>query len=324
MINRATMIAGIMLNALCYSTVTAITPDTVEVGNVGSFGHPRIVVPYKYQIGTYEVTNGEYAAFLNAVARRDPHGLYNTEMTTTGITRSGINGSFTYDTIEGREQHPVVYVSFWDAARFVNWLSNGKPTGMQDALSTEDGSYFLNGVTIPEDISVSREADSRWVIPTENEWLKAAHHKNDGDTDNYWEYATMSDRRPTAGAPPGSDSHRIGSVNFDRAVGDTTPVGAYQDFPSAYGTYDQAGNVFEWTESIVFPQPISSNTWTRRRSKGGGWTRELIFLESYVSTASLSSFERNDFGFRVAYVPEPETVSLLLAAICPWIGLRRR
>ncbi|HTM53925.1 MAG TPA: hypothetical protein VL175_07830 [Pirellulales bacterium] len=63
----------------------AITIDTVPVhsannaGDVqpfGTFGS----VPYNYRIGTTEVTNAQYAAFLNAKAASDPLGLYNTSM----------------------------------------------------------------------------------------------------------------------------------------------------------------------------------------------------------------------------------------------------
>ena len=40
---------------------------------------------------------------------------------------------------------PVNYVSFWDAARFANWLHNGQPTGAQGAGTTEDGAYINVG-----------------------------------------------------------------------------------------------------------------------------------------------------------------------------------
>ena len=49
-------------------------------------------VPDQYVISKYEVTNAQYAEFLNAVAAADPNGLYNTEMNgdaNGGITRSG-------------------------------------------------------------------------------------------------------------------------------------------------------------------------------------------------------------------------------------------
>ena len=97
-------------------------------------------------------------------------------------------------------------MSWDDAARFCNWLHNGQPTG-QDASTTEDDAYPLNGAMTREAFGpVTRNAAAQWFIPTENEWYKAAHHKNDGSTGNYWDYPTSSDIRPYSDQPPGSDA----------------------------------------------------------------------------------------------------------------------
>ena len=91
------------------------------------------------------------------------------------------------------------FVSWGDTARFCNWLHNGQPTGTQDLTSTEDGSYFLNGaVDSAELLAIEREPDATFVIPSEDEWYKAAYHKNDGATGNYWDYPTGSDDQPAA------------------------------------------------------------------------------------------------------------------------------
>src|SRR5262245_2655677 len=75
---------------------SAVTIDWKPIGSPGNaadttgFG----AVAYGYQIGTYEVTNGQYVEFLNAKAASDPLGLYNTNMGSGpgGITRSGVSG----------------------------------------------------------------------------------------------------------------------------------------------------------------------------------------------------------------------------------------
>src|SRR5262245_12540688 len=84
-------------------------PDSSGIGLVG----------YDYSIGTYEVTNAEYAEFLNAKAASDPLGFYNTAMGSGfgGITRTGGDGSYIYTAIAGREDMPVVWVSIYDAMR---------------------------------------------------------------------------------------------------------------------------------------------------------------------------------------------------------------
>ena len=103
---------------------------TVPVGNVGNANDPLTGnlyggVSYAYRIGTTEVTNAQYAAFLNEKAASDPLGLYNTSMGSDargGITQSGVSGSFSYAPKTNMGNKPVNYVSWYDSIRFANWL----------------------------------------------------------------------------------------------------------------------------------------------------------------------------------------------------------
>ena len=120
-----------------------ITIPTVRIGNPGNAADPTTgfgSVAYTYNIGSTEVTNAQYAAFLNAKAASDPFALYNTNMAGSvgGITRSGSAGSYTYATVSGRANNPVNYVSFWDATRFANWPTRFGPA----ACARETGSAF--------------------------------------------------------------------------------------------------------------------------------------------------------------------------------------
>jgi formylglycine-generating enzyme required for sulfatase activity len=144
----------------------AVTIDLVPVGNAGNANDPATGnlyggVAYDYQIGTYDVTIGQYTDFLNAVAATDTHSLYNADMGTSenisGISRSGSSGSYTYSVIAASGSapnggvsagnRPITYVSWWDAARFSNWMANGQPTGAQSSTTTENGAYNVNGAT---------------------------------------------------------------------------------------------------------------------------------------------------------------------------------
>ena len=104
-----------------------------------------------YNVGKFEVTTGQYTEFLNAVAAADTYGLYNTNMDTAAyefgcnIKRAGSAGAYTYSVAADWEDRPVNYVNWGDAARFANWLTNGMPTGAQDATTAENGSYDLSG-----------------------------------------------------------------------------------------------------------------------------------------------------------------------------------
>jgi formylglycine-generating enzyme required for sulfatase activity len=198
-------------------------------------------VPYTYRIGKYEVTNAQYAEFLNAVAATDTNLLYNPDMDWGGITRSGSPGSYSYGTVAGRENLPVLFVGFNDTVRFANWLHNGQPTGMQDSTTTEDGAYpFIDFWTVG-----ARNPGATVFLPSEDEWYKAAYY--DAASMSYLDYPAGSDTPPTC-ALPGAMANM---ANCDYAVGSLTEVGSYAGSPSPYGTFDQAGNAWEWTETII-------------------------------------------------------------------------
>src|SRR5262249_17847780 len=152
-----------------------------------------------YNIGKYEVTVGQYTAFLNAVAKADPYGLYKTPSPDSAvpsqvvtIQRTGSSPNFSYSVVADWANRPVTEVSWGDAARFANWLANGQPTGAESPGTTETGAYTLNGaITSPALMAVSRNAGAKWILPTENEWYKAAYYQpaaKGGDSDGYWAY----------------------------------------------------------------------------------------------------------------------------------------
>ncbi len=308
--------------------------DTVLVGNPGNAGEDSGdcvsngygpcrecgAVDYVYNIGTYEVTAGQYRDFLNAVdpAGSNPYGLYNSSMdsSSNGCQITWNPGSSTYD-FSGRPSgteadwadRPVNYVSWGDAARFCNWLHNGQPTGQltedptQDAGLTEDGSYYLDGATTDgELIAIVREPDATWVIPSEDEWYKAAYHYNDGVTGNYWDYPTGSNTAPTSEAPPGTNMTN-GSANCygsDYAIGGPyyrTEVGAYNAKPSdsPYGTFDQGGNIMEWNEAVFYV--------SYRGIRGGSFHDNDGILHAAPRNGASPTVEIIYHGFRVAEVP---------------------
>lgn len=284
---------------------------TVPVGNVGNAPNstplgPYGSVAYTYNIGTTEVTNSQYATFLNAVAFDDTNSLYNSNMAGSfgGINRTGSIGAFVYNTVSGRENHPVNFVSFWDAARFANWLHNGQPMGFQDNSTTENGAYALTPSSIAAN-SVTRSANWQWAIASSNEWHKAAYHQpaaQGGDIDSYWLYPTSSNTTPGAG-----------QANFlPSAVGNTVPVASYA--ANYYGTYDMGGNVYERTDT-----PLA---FTRGPLWGGAFDNIAGWLTPLNPIAPPPAEEREQIGFRVVSIPAPSAVALL--AVGGLMATRRR
>jgi formylglycine-generating enzyme required for sulfatase activity len=294
------------------------TPGTQHFGSVS----------YQYRISKYEVTNAQYVEFLNAVAAiGDPNNLYRADMSGPfgGITRTCSPGGCTYavkpDAVgmgpNGSDysyaNKPVNFVSYFDVMRFVNWLENGQPTGSQDATTTEEGVY-----NVVDGVHETRKPGSKYFVPTENEWYKAAYHKNDGITSNYWRYITASDRVPNNKLPPADTGN---SANFNLATGDAffpfTDVGAYADTKSPYGTFDQGGNVSEWNESLY-----TNSLWHIIR--GGGAEDISINLASIARSSAEPTREERGIGFRVAsHIPEPSSGFIALAGFCSAIGWRR-
>lgn len=315
----------------------AVVIDQVFVGDAGNAADTRVMdsdhssgygsVSYDYWISRNETTVSQYAQFLNAVAATDTYGLYHPGMAMSivnGITRHGVSGSYSYSVASGSENLPITFVSWFDAARFCNWLQNGQVSGLQTASTTEDGAYTLNGAV--SGAGITRNVGATIWIPSEDEWYKAAYYDpaKNGGAGGYWLYANGSDLSGdnTVG--------NIGSSNFYDGdyVGfpgmSLTEAGAYgTGSQSAYGTNDQGGNVFEWNDGVIG---------TSRGLRGGSWD----YTDFYLRADSRSDFEpteeSHNVGFRVAgngasaimLVPEPDAAALIGAAGFLLLLRRRR
>ena len=335
--SRTTVWVSLLIAGLLGSTAFAVNIETVPVGNPGNagewsgqsyggYGPDRICgsVGYSYNIGKYEVTAGQYTAFLNAVGGVDTYALYNTTMSRTdygsGITRSGggtVGNPYNYTVASSHVNRPVNYVSWGDSARFANWLHNGQPTGAQGASTTERGAYTLDGaMTNAELLAITRNADWKWAITSEDEWYKAAYHKNDGVTGNYWDYPTSSNNVPgrDLNDVSGNNANYYGNPYPIQSPYYTTVAGEFQNSDSPYGTFDQGGNVWEWNESVLFG--------SFRGLRGGSFYNSDVNLHASLRNYYDPSVEHNSVGFRVSEVPEPATIVML--ALAGVGALRRR
>ena len=312
----------------------------VTVGNPGNAndtgGTQNGAVGYSYQIGTYDVTIGQYAAFLTAVAATDTYSLYNSSMGSDGnikgIQQNGSSGSYTYSVI-GSADRPITYVSWFDAARFANWMTNGQGSG-----GTETGAYTLGGATSGNAVAANPGAAFR--LPTNDEWYKAAYYDPtlSSGAGGYYAYATQSnldpgnsvyDPAPQANYVVGGMYSVTQSSSYDSNQNYLTDVGAFSGSGSFYGTFDQSGNVYQWNDLDGLASSGSS-----RGLRGGGWDSDDPFgLSSSSSGSSAPSSGSSGIGFRLASpvsgpsaVPEidPNSLGSVLALVVGSLSLLER
>ena len=286
----------------------AKVPNGAAYQNIGG-------VPYVYGIGQDEITAGQYVTFLNKV---DPSGD-NPVQPVTGTTLWQNSFSPVLNPFSGEINlvenaapgtHYQLAASYWgdkplvngnllDFAYFVNSLYNGttvavdnhqgkSPLGFPVHLQTRyvdlstdisTGMYDLQDSSYP---FFQRLDTSGYVIPSENEWVKAAYYSPfpTGNGTHYYYYPTVSNSPPTAlqtgGSKPTVDS--LGNViqanlvpgvaysNYNQSVNWQPPydpepatkdgnVGSVGEdhTPSPWLTYDQGGNAVEYTDTTAAP-----------------------------------------------------------------------
>ncbi|MFO0189794.1 MAG: formylglycine-generating enzyme family protein [Planctomycetia bacterium] len=283
--------------------------EWVTVGNPGNAPDPatgRGAVAGVFQISKHEVTAGQYAAFLSAVAASDPHGLWHGGQR---IDRAGKDGAFTYTARKGQERMPMTQVTFLDCMRFANWLhhaqsdpsARGPAKSQADAARlTETGAYSIakgGGLA-------AREPGAQAWIPNEDEWYKAAYHHprfSGGPPDHYWRYPTRSDVKPEIGKPGDTGPNlAIYMLHWLDPRG-IPPVGSLPGSASHYGTLDQGCSAWEWVETTVFD--------AHRVLRGGSalTAQEKMLREARSNLPPARRYP--DIGFRVARAAPPPTIS---------------
>ena len=260
--------------------------DFVDIGNAGNVADTTGygAVGYDYSIGTYEVTAVQYAIvriFDNLIGNN--------------------SGSWS-----GRQ--PAGGVSWYEAAKFANWLTTG------DALQ---GAYLFSNPDVFT--GVNRELalatfGTIYLLPSEDEWYKAAYFKSDGS--GYTEYTT-GDSKPLA----------RNQVNYDDV--NVSPWNVGGGSVENNGTYDMAGNVFEWNEGAFSGGDPTDDE--QRVIRGGGWTSSHVWLRSSYNLrpSTRAGSEVGFLGFRVAsvsssVVPEPSSVGLLVTGAMGCVMRRKR
>jgi formylglycine-generating enzyme required for sulfatase activity len=271
----------VVVNIASADIIRGIDIDFVTIGHAGNLGDTRgggLAYPYEcgavnhnYRIGKYEITAAQWQT-INTAA---------------GIGSGCWSGC-----------QPVACISWYEAAQFFNYLTSG---------DKNLGAYHLRTdgfVDVDRDAAMSTYGII-YVLPTEDEWYKAAFYKHDGS--GYSSYANGEEDIWIS--PPHEGWKYYGDpVYAPWCVG----TGAQEQ----NGTFDMMGNVWEWNEKWY--DDIIPNCGFR----GGSYAIEYYgHLPGFPETFTLSSADisggiqawRDEtyVGFRVASVPEPATLLLL-------------
>jgi formylglycine-generating enzyme required for sulfatase activity len=154
----------------------------------------------QYYIARYPVTVAQFKAFVNE-SKYQPRDE---------------------ESLKGMDSHPVVYVTWHDAMKYCEWLT--------DTLRKWEGT--------PEPLATLLRTGSsgsppwRVTLPSEAEWEKAAR----GTDGRIYSWGDKPDPN---------------LANYDASgIGGTSAVGCFPGGASPYKCLDMAGTVGEWTRSL--------------------------------------------------------------------------
>jgi len=237
----------------------------------------------------YEVTNDQYAAYLNSayglglieviddrVYKASDSEPYCETIASSFYSRISWNGA-TFGVLVGFGDHPMLVVSWYGAAAFANWRSGQEGLTPCYDLETWSCDFGAEG----------------YRLPTEAEWEKASRG---GEFDPYYTF-------PWGNTLSGSDANYFMSGDAYETGGYpwTTPVGDYA--ANAYGLHDVIGNAMEWCNDWYIEDYYSSSPYNNpqgpvsiesRVVRGGSWFETDISLN--IDCASRHEYDPDYLG----------------------------
>lgn len=228
-----------------------------------------------FAVGEFEVTTGEFAAFVGATGYAPAPGC---------MTNRKSGQGWGYDPEANwrdpgyalTDRQPVVCITWADANAYVQWLS--------------------------------RRTGKAYRLPSEAEWEYAIRG---GTTTQYWWGENVDDLCTHANGGDQAMKRQFPqwpAANCDDGHAFTAEVGSYQ--PNAFGLYDMAGNAWEWTADCYAPsydpQPRDGSAYAPARCahhvlRGGSWGWGTPDLRSSQRNGALPlMIKGGDIGFRVA------------------------
>ena len=166
--------------------------------------------------------------------------------------------------------HPVVYVTSLEAAKYCRWLSQ------------KDGRTYR--------------------LPTEAEWEFAAR----GSDGRKFPWGNAERRGDLANFADASTNFAWRDPLIHDGYAETSPMGVFPLGTSPFGIEDMAGNVWEWC--LDFMQPLAGTPKRNPRGlasgpmrvyRGGSWKSRFSNLRATARGSNAPNYASNDVGFRI-------------------------
>jgi formylglycine-generating enzyme len=252
--------------------------DSDVVRNADELPERRVVVSAPFAVSRYEITRGQYEAFVRAT-NRPVHGGCLTDRVKRGVWVVDSSTNFRDPGFAQGDDHPVACVSWDDAQAYVVWL-NTQSSGGYRLLTESEWEYVARAGAV-------RNTPYPWG----------------GDPDRGCAFANGFDSTART-TYAGVDT--VGHKMFDplRCADEwlnTAPVGSLE--ANEFGVHDMIGNVSEWVDDCYSPSRETRPTGdvcSRRIAKGGSWGTLAHNLRTAERFPYPATHRDDSIGFRVA------------------------
>lgn len=263
---------------------TGVDPDSWVVVEAGEFlmglHEHETNVDYNYEIMVTDVTNTQYADYLNQALAGG----------SVKVLEDQVVGYYPGDEFHGYEHELEIKAGNWPQ---IPLNDPGLRLDFDGSTFTTQAGYENHPMTMVTWFGAKAYCEYfGYRLPSEIEWEKAARGE---------------DGRPFPwgnGIEPGNANYYSSHDVFEKIIGglgDTTPVGFYNggsiddfqtiDSPSPHGLYDMAGNVWQWTGDVYENQHY-------RYMRGGSKDNYAYNLRVWTRNSAGPEYFSPAVGFR--------------------------
>lgn len=235
----------------------------------------RLVFLHAFLLDRFEVTNQDYAGFVRSTGHRPPANKNPASTIWNGV-----------DYPQAIATHPVVNVSWDDAAAYCRWSGKRLPTEAEweKAARGTDGRRYPWG--------------NDWNWTTANSASYWANRTIDFQSGAEWDAFWLT-----------GDGARIAKEKGINGEVLTLPVGSFPNGVSPYGIHDLAGNAAEWVQDWYNPNyyrsaplndPAGPESGAIKAMRGGSWLKPAVSVRTSDRDWGIMDSRPSGTGFRCA------------------------